>query len=222
MALLTTTVYNTGCIAGQVQGCGFVHEAFGCWCAWTGNGPSVCGSVSVLNCHGSVSRQLSNVAALNTLCMLTAPPTSVSGMMSVQMSDVVAQCRTGYTRVIVEKPFGKDSESFRKLSADLYQHLTEDQMYRIDHYLGKELIENLTVCFSLSNPAACQETLVDEAWVRLCYWLAAGILTTLLQRATRFVHSATSVDLATTDYSSCHLVHLWSISCAQLQAASKA
>ena len=58
-------------------------------------------------------------------------------------------CRSGYTRVIVEKPFGKDSESFRQLSADLYQHLTEDQMYRIDHYLGKELIENLTVRFAL-------------------------------------------------------------------------
>ena len=54
-------------------------------------------------------------------------------------------CRSGYTRVIVEKPFGRDSESFRQLSADLYQHLTEDQMFRIDHYLGKELIENLTV-----------------------------------------------------------------------------
>lgn len=59
---------------------------------------------------------------------------------------LVFLCRTGYTRVIVEKPFGKDSESFRQLSTDLYQHLTEDQMYRIDHYLGKELIENLTVC----------------------------------------------------------------------------
>ena len=46
----------------------------------------------------------------------------------------------------MEKPFGRDSESFRQLSADLYQHLTEDQMFRIDHYLGKELIENLTVC----------------------------------------------------------------------------
>ena len=47
--------------------------------------------------------------------------------------------------MIVEKPFGRDSESFRQLEADLSQHLTEDQMYRIDHYLGKELIENLTV-----------------------------------------------------------------------------
>ena len=64
----------------------------------------------------------------------------------------VLWCRTGFTRVIVEKPFGKDSESFRQLSADLYQHLTEDQMFRIDHYLGKELIENLTVSCSLAVP----------------------------------------------------------------------
>ena len=47
--------------------------------------------------------------------------------------------------MIVEKPFGKDSESFQQLSRDLYQHLSEEQIYRIDHYLGKELIENLTV-----------------------------------------------------------------------------
>ncbi len=45
----------------------------------------------------------------------------------------------------MEKPFGKDSESFRQLSSDLYEHLSEEQIYRIDHYLGKELIENLTV-----------------------------------------------------------------------------
>eukprot|EP00887_Chlorella_sp_A99_P001264 scaffold14.g1264.t1 len=51
----------------------------------------------------------------------------------------------GWTRFIVEKPFGRDLASFQQLSADLYRHLQEDQIYRIDHYLGKELIENLTV-----------------------------------------------------------------------------
>lgn len=46
---------------------------------------------------------------------------------------------------MVEKPFGRDSASSRELSAGLARHLREDQTYRIDHYLGKELIENLTV-----------------------------------------------------------------------------
>lgn len=52
---------------------------------------------------------------------------------------------TGWTRVIVEKPFGRDSASSRELSDGLSKHLKEEQIYRIDHYLGKELIENLTV-----------------------------------------------------------------------------
>lgn len=52
---------------------------------------------------------------------------------------------SGWTRVIVEKPFGRDSASSRELSAGLSQYLREEQIYRIDHYLGKELIENLTV-----------------------------------------------------------------------------
>lgn len=52
---------------------------------------------------------------------------------------------TGWTRVIVEKPFGRDSASSAKLAEDLATHLREEQIYRIDHYLGKELIENLTV-----------------------------------------------------------------------------
>ena len=55
------------------------------------------------------------------------------------------QSKTGDTRVIVEKPFGRDLTSSRELTAALAQELSEEQTYRIDHYLGKELIENLTV-----------------------------------------------------------------------------
>lgn len=76
-------------------------------------------------------------------------------------------CRTGYTRVIVEKPFGKDSESFRQLSADLYQHLTEDQMFRIDHYLGKELIENLT--------ASPKPNLAPQTCATVATWLSCDL-----------------------------------------------
>ena len=42
--------------------------------------------------------------------------------------------------MIVEKPFGKDSDSFRALSDELYQHLREDQIYRIDHYLVRGVV----------------------------------------------------------------------------------
>ena len=56
-----------------------------------------------------------------------------------------ASSETGWTRMIVEKPFGRDSESSAELSRGLQEHLSEEQIYRIDHYLGKELVENLIV-----------------------------------------------------------------------------
>ncbi|TVU15490.1 hypothetical protein EJB05_39013 [Eragrostis curvula] len=51
----------------------------------------------------------------------------------------------GWTRVIVEKPFGKDLDSAEELSSQLGELFEEHQLYRIDHYLGKELVQNLLV-----------------------------------------------------------------------------
>ncbi|ABG03032.1 glucose-6-phosphate 1-dehydrogenase [Rubrobacter xylanophilus DSM 9941] len=48
-----------------------------------------------------------------------------------------------YVRLVVEKPFGRDLESARRLNADLLRHFREDQIYRIDHYLGKETVQNI-------------------------------------------------------------------------------
>ncbi|PKA61064.1 Glucose-6-phosphate 1-dehydrogenase, chloroplastic [Apostasia shenzhenica] len=63
----------------------------------------------------------------------------------VRCASHCASSPIGWTRVIVEKPFGRDSESSRELTASLKQYLAEDQIFRIDHYLGKELVENLSV-----------------------------------------------------------------------------
>uniref|UniRef100_A0A0R0EK54 glucose-6-phosphate dehydrogenase (NADP(+)) n=1 Tax=Glycine max TaxID=3847 RepID=A0A0R0EK54_SOYBN len=51
----------------------------------------------------------------------------------------------GWTRVVVEKPFGKDLESAEELSTEIGKLFEEPQIYRIDHYLGKELVQNLLV-----------------------------------------------------------------------------
>ena len=53
--------------------------------------------------------------------------------------------KSGHNRIIVEKPFGKDLESSRHLLGSLKQHWTEDETFRIDHYLGKEMTKNLLV-----------------------------------------------------------------------------
>jgi glucose-6-phosphate 1-dehydrogenase len=52
---------------------------------------------------------------------------------------------TGNNRLVVEKPFGKDSESSKELGIQLAKHWKEEEIYRIDHYLGKEMVKNLMV-----------------------------------------------------------------------------
>jgi glucose-6-phosphate 1-dehydrogenase len=49
----------------------------------------------------------------------------------------------GWTRVIVEKPFGRDLASARDLNAELQRYFAESEIFRIDHYLGKETVQNL-------------------------------------------------------------------------------
>ena len=66
---------------------------------------------------------------------------------------------TKRARVVVEKPFGRDLESARALDAELKQLLPEEQIYRIDHYLGKEAVEDLLV-FRFAN------TLFEPVWNR--------------------------------------------------------
>jgi glucose-6-phosphate 1-dehydrogenase len=66
---------------------------------------------------------------------------------------------TKRARVVVEKPFGRDLESAIALDRELKQVLPEDQIYRIDHYLGKEAVEDLLV-FRFAN------TLFEPVWNR--------------------------------------------------------
>ena len=66
---------------------------------------------------------------------------------------------TKRARVVVEKPFGRDLESAKALDAELKQLLPEEQIYRIDHYLGKEAVEDLLV-FRFAN------TLFEPVWNR--------------------------------------------------------
>jgi glucose-6-phosphate 1-dehydrogenase len=51
----------------------------------------------------------------------------------------------GWTRIIVEKPFGHDLESARELNECILEHFAEDEIFRIDHYLGKETVQNMLV-----------------------------------------------------------------------------
>lgn len=58
--------------------------------------------------------------------------------------------RGGWCRIIVEKPFGRDLQSARDLNRELLRHFDETQIYRIDHYLGKETVQNI-LTFRFAN-----------------------------------------------------------------------
>jgi len=77
----------------------------------------------------------------NRVFYLALPP-SVFASVTSQLK-ATCMSTSGWTRCIVEKPFGKDSESSAILATHLSSLFKEDQLYRIDHYLGKEMVQNL-------------------------------------------------------------------------------
>ena len=73
-----------------------------------------------------------------------ALPPSVFAVVSENLKKY-SYSNDGWNRIIVEKPFGRDSETSAVLSEHLAKHWEEDEIYRIDHYLGKEMVKNLMV-----------------------------------------------------------------------------
>ena len=86
----------------------------------------------------------------NVLFYMATPP-SVAAMVSQGLAAVkLNQEAKGWRRIIVEKPFGTDLASAKKLNETLLSYWKESQIYRIDHYLGKEAVQNL-VAFRFAN-----------------------------------------------------------------------
>lgn len=75
------------------------------------------------------------------------------------LADAGLNSLVGKHRIVVEKPFGSDLGSARKLNAELHRNFKEDQIYRIDHYLGKEAVQNLFV-FRFAN------SIIEPLWNR--------------------------------------------------------
>jgi hypothetical protein len=70
------------------------------------------------------------------------PPT-VFGAVAAMISGHCRAAAGGYTRLMIEKPFGRDSETFDELNKLTAAHFKENQLFRLDHYLGKEVILNI-------------------------------------------------------------------------------
>ena len=89
-------------------------------------------------------------AQRNLLFYMATPPPCF-GTISANLQRVgLNKQENGWTRIVVEKPFGHDLRSAVELNRDLLAIWKEEQIYRIDHYLGKETVQNL-LAFRFSN-----------------------------------------------------------------------
>jgi glucose-6-phosphate 1-dehydrogenase len=81
----------------------------------------------------------------NFLCYFATPPDAYESMAVNLAKAGMAEQNPGFSRFIIEKPFGSDFESGKRLNKKLHEYIGEDQIFRIDHYLGKETVQNLLV-----------------------------------------------------------------------------
>jgi glucose-6-phosphate 1-dehydrogenase len=119
--------------------------------------------VSDRQAFGAIAKELEGYddrwgAKANRICYLALPPGMIESV-AEGMAAAGLNLDREYTRIIVEKPFGHDLDSARELNRLLSTHFQESQIYRIDHYLGKETVQNL-LAFRFGN------TLFEPIWNR--------------------------------------------------------
>jgi glucose-6-phosphate 1-dehydrogenase len=98
------------------------------------------GEQAVVDCLNELDQ--TRGTAGNRVYYLAVPPSAIEEIV-VQMGQ--RRATGGWTRVIVEKPFGHDLESARRLNEQIRSYFDESEIFRIDHYLGKETVQNMLV-----------------------------------------------------------------------------
>jgi glucose-6-phosphate 1-dehydrogenase len=94
----------------------------------------------------------------NRVFYLAVPPSAAASIATMIGASGLLDAG-GWGRIVIEKPFGRDRATAAALNALLHEHFSESQIYRMDHYLGKEAVQNL-LTFRFANP------LFESTWNR--------------------------------------------------------
>jgi len=129
------------------------------WSKYAENYSYMAGDLSDLETYRHLGRRLGLLSdsgdvdpasGVNVLYYMAVPPSLYTVIVDLLGKAGLVKSEAGWRRVIVEKPFGHDLDSARELNEELHAVFEERQIYRIDHYLGKETVQNI-MSFRFAN-----------------------------------------------------------------------
>jgi glucose-6-phosphate 1-dehydrogenase len=147
--------------------------------------------------YGNVATRIAELEAAhgldgNRVYYLALPPAAFDSAVA-DIGDAGLHLAPGWVRLVVEKPFGTDLDSARRLNELVHRYFAEEQVYRIDHYLGKETVQNLLVfrfanslfeaSWNRSGIASVEITVAESIGVegRGAYYESAGVVRDIVQ-----------------------------------------
>jgi glucose-6-phosphate 1-dehydrogenase len=92
----------------------------------------------------ALKQKIDKLGLENRVFYTSTPPNAYEGIV-VGLANAGLASSSGWSRLVIEKPFGDDLKSAQELNKVVLQHFDEEQVYRIDHYLAKETAQNLSV-----------------------------------------------------------------------------
>lgn len=147
--------------------------------------------------------------AANRILYLALPPQAFEGTIA-SLGKAGLNKSKGWTRLVIEKPFGRDLPSALALNTLVHGYFAESQIYRIDHYLGKETVQNL-LAFRFGN------ALFESAWNRdhvKSVQISVAEQTSIGSRAGYYEHTGALRDMVQN-----HLTQLLALTAMEVPAA---